>query len=166
MSDGVEIEFSEAALAEYRELITHYPTRQAALLPTLWIAQREFGWLSGDVQLYVAKLMELPPAHVRAVVTFYTMFYQHPVGKWHIEVCTNVSCRLRGADQIVEAISDRLGIKVGETTADKKFTLSRAECLASCGTAPMLQLNHDRFYENLTLDSTLKLIDELSSRGD
>ena len=84
MSDGAEIKFSEAALAEYRELLTHYPTRQAALLPTLWIAQREFGWLSGDAQLYVAKLMELPPAHVRAVVTFYTMFYQHPVGKWHI----------------------------------------------------------------------------------
>jgi len=166
MSDGTEIKFSEAALAEYRELITHYPTRQAALLPTLWIAQREFGWLSGDAQLYVAKLMELPPAHVRAVVTFYTMFYQQPVGKWHLEVCTNLSCRLRGADQIVETISDKLGIKVGETSADKKFTLSRAECLASCGTAPMLQLNHDRFYENLTPESTLKLIDELSNRGD
>ena len=166
MSDGVEIKFSEAALAEYRELLTHYPTRQAALLPTLWIAQREFGWLSGETQLYVAKLMELPPAHVRAVVTFYTMFYQHPVGKWHLEVCTNLSCRLRGADQIVEAISEKLGIKVGETTADQKFTLGRAECLASCGTAPMLQLNHDRYYENLTPDSTLKLIDELSNRGD
>jgi NADH-quinone oxidoreductase subunit E len=166
MSDGAELKFSEAALAEYRELLTHYPTRQAALLPTLWIAQHEFGWLSGDAQIYVANLMELPPAHVRAVVTFYTMFYQQPVGKWHLEVCTNLSCRLRGADQIVEAISDRLGIKVGETSADKKFTLSRAECLASCGTAPMLQLNHDRFYENLTPESTLQLIDELSSRGD
>ncbi len=166
MSDGVEIKFSEAALAEYRELLTHYPTRQAALLPTLWIAQREFGWLGGDAQLYVAKLMELPPAHVRAVVTFYTMFYQQPVGKWHLEVCTNLSCRLRGADEIVEAISDKLGIKVGETTADKKFTLGRAECLASCGSAPMLQLNHDRYYENLTPESTIKLIDELSNRGD
>jgi NADH-quinone oxidoreductase subunit E len=166
MSDGAELKFSEATLAEYRELLTHYPTRQAALLPTLWIAQREFGWLSGDAQLYVAKLMELPPAHVRAVVTFYTMFYQQPVGKWHLEVCTNLSCRLRGADQIVETITERLGIKVGETSADKKFTLSRAECLASCGTAPMLQLNHDRYYENLTPESTLQLIDELSSRGD
>jgi NADH:ubiquinone oxidoreductase subunit E len=94
------------------------------------------------------------------------MFYQHPVGKWHLEVCTNLSCRLRGADQIVDTIKDKLGIDVGETTADKKFTLSRAECLASCGTAPMLQLNHDRYYENLTPESVLKLIDELSSRGD
>jgi NADH-quinone oxidoreductase E subunit len=166
MSDGVEIKFSEAALAEYRETLTHYPTRQAALLPTLWIAQRQFGWISGDVQMYVAKLMELPPAHVRAVVTFYTMFYQRPVGKWHLEVCTNISCRLRGADQIVETISEKLGIKLGETTPDKKFTLGSAECLASCGTAPMLQLNHDRYFENLTPESTIKLIDELSNRGD
>ena len=166
MSDGQETKFSEAALAEYRELLTHYPTRQAALLPTLWIAQREFGWLSDAVQMYVANLMELPPAHVRAVVTFYTMFYQRPVGRWHLEVCTNLSCRLRGADQIVECLSRRLGIAPGETTADKKFTLSTVECLASCGTAPMLQLNHDRFHENLTPQSTLQLVEELSSRGD
>jgi len=166
MPDGAELKFSEAALAEYRELLTHYPTRQAALLPTLWIAQREFGWLSLEAMMYVANLMELPPAHVRAVVTFYTMFYQQPVGKWHLEVCTNLSCRLRGADQIVDTIKEKLAIDVGQTTADKKFTLSRAECLASCGTAPMLQLNHDRFYENLTPESTLKLIDELANRGD
>jgi|ERR1022692_1051767 NADH-quinone oxidoreductase E subunit len=166
MPDGRELKFSEAALAEYRELLTHYPTRQAALLPALWIAQREFGWLSLEAQLYVSKLMEIPPAHVRGVVTFYTMYYQKPVGRWHLEVCTNVSCRLRGAEQIVDCIKERLGIEVGETSADNKFTLSRAECLASCGTAPMLQLNHDAYYENLTPDSTLKLIDELSSRGD
>ncbi|HLX38521.1 MAG TPA: NAD(P)H-dependent oxidoreductase subunit E [Candidatus Binataceae bacterium] len=166
MPDGAELKFSDAALAEYHETLTHYPTRQAALLPTLWIAQREFGWLSPEAMMYVATLMELPPSHVRGVVTFYTMFYQQPVGKWHLEVCTNLSCRLRGADQIVDTIKDKLGIDVGQTTADKKFTLSRAECLASCGTAPMLQLNHDSFYENLTPESTLKLLDELASRGD
>ncbi len=105
--------------------------------------------------------MELPPAHVRAVITFYTMFYQRPVGRWHLEVCTNVSCRLRGADQIVECLSKRLGIAPGETTADRKFTLSTVECLASCGTAPMLQLNQDRFHENLTPQSTLQLVEEL-----
>jgi NADH-quinone oxidoreductase E subunit len=166
MPDGAELKFSAAALEEYRETLTHYPTRQAALLPTLWIAQREFGWLSPEAMMYVATLMELPPSHVRGVVTFYTMFYQQPIGKWHLEVCTNLSCRLRGADQIVDTIKEKLGIDVGQTTADKKFTLSRAECLASCGTAPMLQLNHDRYYENLTPESTLKLIDELASRGD
>jgi NADH-quinone oxidoreductase subunit E len=166
MSDGSQIEFSEAALAEYRELLTHYPTRRAALLPTLWIAQREFGWLTPEVQEYVARLMELPVAHVSAVVSFYTMFHRKPVGKWHLEVCTNLSCRLRGADRIVDAIRKRLGVEVGETTADGKFTLGTAECLASCGTAPMLQLNHDLFHENLTEESVLKLIDELVGRDD
>jgi len=165
MPEAPEIKFSDAALAEYRELLGHYPTRRAALLPTLWIAQREFGWLSAGVQEYVAELMELPIAHVSAVVSFYTMFNKEPVGKWHLEVCTNLSCRLRGADHIVECLKKKLGIEVGQTTPDGQFTLGVAECLASCGTAPMLQLNHDLFYENLTEETTLKLVEELSKRN-
>ncbi len=161
-----EPKFSEQALREFAELQTHYPTRQAALLPTLWIAQREFGWVGEKAQAYVADLLGLPYAHVRAVVTFYPMFHQEPVGKYLLDVCTNLSCRLRGADQIVDCIRRRLGIEIDETTKDGKFTLGVAECLASCGTAPMLQLNQDRFYENLTEESTLKLIDELSRRDD
>ena len=164
MSSQGELKFSDAALDEYREVLTHYPTRQAAMLPTLWIAQREFGWLSEQAQDYVARLMELPGAHVRAVVSFYTMFHRKPVGKFLLDVCTNLSCRLRGADQIVDCLRRRLKINVGETTPDGKFTLATAECLASCGTAPMLQLNQDRYHENLTEESVLKLIDELSSR--
>lgn len=164
MAASREAKFSEQALREFEELTTHYPTRQAALLPTLWIAQREFGWVGEQAQAYVADLLGLPYAHVRAVVTFYPMFHQKPVGKYLLDVCTNLSCRLRGADQIVDCIRRRLGIGIDETTADGKFTLAVAECLASCGTAPMLQLNQDRFYENLTEESTLKLIDELSQR--
>ncbi|MDO8431679.1 MAG: NAD(P)H-dependent oxidoreductase subunit E [Candidatus Binatus sp.] len=159
-----EFKFSDAALQEYRDILGHYPTRQAALLPTLWIAQREFGWLPDAVQDYVASLMELPPAHVRAVVSFYTMFHRKPVGRFLLDVCTNLSCRLRGADQIVDCLSRKLGVRLGETTPDGKFTLASVECLASCGTAPMLQLNQAEFYENLTEASTLKLIDELASR--
>jgi NADH-quinone oxidoreductase subunit E len=158
------VKFSDEALREHLELLTHYPSRQAALIPTLWIAQREFGWISPAAEHYIAQLMELPLSHVRAVVTFYTMFYTKPVGRWHFEVCTNVSCWLRGSTQIVDCIGKRLGIKPGETTADGKFTLTTVECLASCGTAPMLQLNHDRFIENLTPESTLKLIEELSNK--
>jgi len=164
MSDSDEPRFSDAALQEFEGLLTHYPTRQAALLPTLWIAQREFGWLSEKTQAYVAGLLGLPPSHVRAVVTFYPMYHQKPVGRFLLDVCTNLSCRLRGADQIVDCIRGRLGIEIEETTKDGKFTLGVAECLASCGTAPMLQLNQDQFYENLTVESTLKLIDELASR--
>jgi len=166
MSSQPELKFSEQALREYHELLGRYPTRQAALLPALWIAQREFGYLSADAQEYVARLMELPPAHVRAVVSFYTMFHREPVGRWVLDVCTNVSCRLRGADRIVDCIRRRLAIEVGQTTPDGKFTLGAVECLASCGTAPMLQLNQDRFHENLTEASVLKLIDELAARDD
>lgn len=164
MSNQGELKFSDAALLEYRETLTHYPTRQAAMLPTLWIAQREFGWLSDDAQDYVARLMELPAAHVRAVVSFYTMLHRKPVGKFLLDVCTNLSCRLRGADRIVDCIRRRLKIEVGETTPDGRFTLESVECLASCGTAPMLQLNQEGFHENLTEESVLKLIDELASR--
>jgi NADH-quinone oxidoreductase subunit E len=166
MAESREAKFSESTLREFEELLTHYPTRQAALLPTLWIAQREFGWVDDNAQAYVADLLGLPYAHVRAVVTFYPMFHQKPVGKYLLDVCTNLSCRLRGADQIVDCIRRRLGIGIDETTEDGRFTLGVAECLASCGTAPMLQLNQDRFYENLTEESTLKLIDELSQRDD
>lgn len=166
MPDKPEIKFSDAALAEYRELTTRYPTRQAALLPTLWIAQREFGWLSDAAQDYVARLMELPRAHVRAVVSFYTMLHRKPVGRHLLDVCTNLSCRLRGADRIVEAARRKLKIELGETTADGKFTLASVECLASCGTAPMLQHNQHEFHENLTEEKIEKLIDELAGRDD
>ncbi len=164
MPQSQEPKFSPSALTEYHELLGRYPTRQAALLPTLWIAQREFGWLSDAAQDYVAHLMELPPAHVRAVVSFYTMFHRRPVGRYILDVCTNLSCRLRGADKIVDCIRRKLKIEIGETTPDGKFTLGSVECLASCGTAPMLQLNQDAFIENLTEESTLKLIDELAAR--
>ena len=161
-----EVRFAPAALEEYRALLGRYPTRQAALLPTLWIAQREFGWISPAVEQYVAALMELPPAHVHAVVSFYSMFHRAPVGRWHLEVCANLSCRLRGADRIVDAIGRKLGIAPGQTTADGKFTLGVVECLASCATAPVLQLSHGRYHENLTEESTARLIDELARRAD
>ncbi len=161
-----EVGFSPTALDEYRALLGRYPTRQAALLPTLWIAQREFGWISPAVEEYLAGLMELPPSHVHAVVSFYSMFHRAPTGRWHLEVCANLSCRLRGADRIVNSIGRKLGLAPGQTTADGKFTLSLVECLASCATAPMLQLNHERYYENLTEESIAQLIDELASRAD
>jgi NADH:ubiquinone oxidoreductase subunit E len=94
------------------------------------------------------------------------MFYRQPVGRFHLEICTNVSCRLRGADRIVECAARKLGIRPGETTDDGLFTLGTVECIASCATAPVLQLNHDQYYENLTEEAVTKLIDELRSRGD
>lgn len=155
------LQFSEATLAKYRDLLTRYPQRQAALLPTLWLAQQEFGWLSEEALAYVADLMELPAARVAGVASFYTMYYKQPVGKYHLQVCRTLSCALRGSNDITGCIEKHLGIKVGETTADGKFTLSEVECLASCGTAPMLQLNED-YVENLTVESTIELLEKLA----
>jgi NADH-quinone oxidoreductase E subunit len=166
MSAPSEIRFSAAKLKEYEETLKRYPTRQAAMIPTLWMAQEEFGWISPEAEQYVSALMELPLAHVHAVVTFYTMFHRQPVGRYLLDVCTNLSCKLRGAEEIVDCIRRKLGIDPGQTTPDKRFTLATVECLASCGTAPMLQLNQGAFHENLTVEKTLRLIDELAASAD
>jgi NADH-quinone oxidoreductase subunit E len=154
--------FSDAALHEIDAILEKYPTRRAAILPVLWVAQREHGWLSTDVQAAVAARLDLPLSWVTGVATFYTMYYKKPVGRWHVQVCTNVSCMLRGSDEIVRCLEERLGIRLGETTTDGKFTLDEVECLASCGTAPMLQAN-DLYFENLDREATLALVDRLAN---
>ncbi len=156
--------FSDATLAEYRAILARYPTRRAALMPTLWLAQRDFGWLSDPVMAYVAELMELPLAWVTSVASFYTMYWKQPVGKWHLQVCRNLACALRGADQIRGAVEDRLGIGHGQVTADGKFSLEEVECLASCGTAPCLQINNAEYHENLDVPRTLALIEQLANQ--
>lgn len=163
-ADAAAPRFSEAALAEYREILGRYPTRRAALMPTLWLAQREFGWLSEPVQQYVADLMELPLAWVGSVVSFYTMYWTAPPARWHVQVCRNLSCALRGALDVRDALVARLGIGHGQKTADGRFSLEEVECLASCGTAPCLQINNGDYHENLTVESALALIDRLATR--
>jgi len=155
------VAFSPAARAKFDEILTRYPIKRAAIMPTLWLAQEEFGWLSHEVLEYVAGLLELSPAFTASVASFYTMYYKRPVGKHHVQVCTNLSCALVGADRIVDCVRKRLGIDVGETTGDGKFSLSVVECLASCGTAPMMQVDDD-YWENLTPERTLEIIDRLA----
>ena len=154
--------FSEAALAEYRAILTRYPERRAALMPTLWLAQREFGWLSLPAMEYVAELMELPLAWVTSVASFYTMYWKQPPGRFHLQLCRNLSCALRGAVEIQGAIESRLGIKDGEKTPDGRFSFEEVECLASCGTAPVLQLNNEAYHECLDVARVLALIDRLA----
>jgi NADH-quinone oxidoreductase subunit E len=154
------VEFSKSSLEAYERIVAKYPVKRAAIMPVLWLAQKEFGWLSAEVQQYVADLMGFPLAWVSGLASFYTMYYKKPVGRHHVQVCTNVSCMLRGSDAIVRAIEDRLGITLGQTTADGKFTLDEVECLASCGTAPMMQVNDD-YLENLTPESTLEVLERL-----
>ena len=151
--------FSEQNLKKIDELRKRYPTSKALVLPALWMAQQQFGWISPETMKYVAGLLDLPVHHVYGVVTFYTMFNTKPVGKYHLQVCTNVSCMLRGGEELAEHVCSRLGVKLGENTADQKFTVTEVECLGSCGTAPMMQVNDD-YFENLTNDKVDKLLSE------
>jgi NADH-quinone oxidoreductase subunit E len=154
---------SPEAVAEIDRTIALYPEKQAAMLPVLWAVQREKGWISTDAMAWVGERLGCSPAAVQSVVTFYTMFDDAPVGKWKLQVCRTLSCQLMGARAVIDRIRDRLGIEPGETTEDGLFTLQEVECLASCGTGPMLQCNA-KFYENLTPERIDALLDELAGR--
>lgn len=154
------VEFSPATYKKFAEVLTHYPTKRAAILPTFWLAQNEFGYLSAEVMEYIGQLLDLSPAYVGSVASFYTMFNKEPVGKFHLQVCANIACTLRGAEHLIECIEKKLGIGLGQTTADGNFTLSEVECLGSCGTAPVVQINDD-YHENMTTEGMLRLLDEL-----
>ena len=140
---GAAPRFSDAQLAEVRRLQALYPERQAALLPVLRMAQETFGHVSPETEVYVAELFGMTPAHVHEVVTFYTLFFQRPVGRHVLAVCHNLSCALRGAEGVVGYLQERLGIEAGETTPDGRVTLLRVECLCACEIAPMMQVDDD-----------------------
>lgn len=154
------LEFSPEARKKFQEAVSRYPKKEAAMLPVLYLAQQEFGYLSSEAIEYVAKLMDLSPARVYGVVTFYTMLNMKPIGKYHIQVCRTLPCALAGAEKITALLKSKLGIQVGETTADGKFTLAEVECLASCGTGPMMQINDD-YYEELTQEKVGEILRSL-----
>lgn len=141
----------------------NFPTNQALLIPLLHEIQFEKGWISLDDQKTAAEYLALPLSKVKEVVSFYTMFNKEPVGKVHLQLCTNISCWLNGSEKILHCLEKRLGIHCGETTKDLNYTLSEVECLASCGTAPVLQIN-EVYHESLTQESLLKIMDELDLR--
>jgi NADH-quinone oxidoreductase subunit E len=154
------VEFSAERFEEFKKVVARYPEKEAALLPTLWMAQEDFGYLSLDVMKYVAKILDIPPSKVYSVASFYTMFKKEPTGKYLVQICRTLSCKLRGAEEVTEHICNKLGIKLGETTPDNKFTVIEVECLGSCGTAPMMQINND-YYENLTKTKINNILDSL-----
>jgi NADH-quinone oxidoreductase E subunit len=164
LSLGHPAEFSASVKEECEALFGRYPTRQAALLPVLWVAQREFGWISREVIEMVAALCALPLSHVYGVVSFYTMFHRAPRGKYHLQLCTNLSCQLRGAEHILDCLRRTLKIDLGETSADGLFSLEEVECLAACEMAPMIQVNED-FHGPLTAESVERLVDRLRKEG-
>jgi NADH-quinone oxidoreductase subunit E len=146
---GRRVAFSEDQLRHVRELQATYPDTRAALLPVLRLAQETFGWVSPEVEVYVAGLFDLSPAHVHEVVTFYTLFFKKPVGRHVLSVCHNLSCALLGAEDVIAYLQERLGIETGETTPDGRVTLLRVECLCACEVAPMMQVD-DEFVGPLT----------------
>jgi NADH-quinone oxidoreductase subunit E len=162
------MEFSKEALETVQKIIKRYPEgkQKSALLPVLHLAQAEFdGWLSTETMDYVASLLSIKPIEVYEVASFYTMFNLEPVGKCLLEVCQTGPCWLRGSDDVIAYLEKKLGIKVGETTADGMFTLKAVECLGSCGTAPMLQCGAD-FHENLTDEKLDKLVEDLKNKNE
>jgi NADH-quinone oxidoreductase E subunit len=151
---------SDTACQKIQDLMRKYPRKRSALIPSLQLAQKEAGYLSSETITEVARLFELAPNEVNEVVSFYTMFYKKPLGKYVIQVCTNISCLLCNAEDILAHLTRRLGIRVGETSPDKKFTLLEVECLGSCGTSPVVQINED-YYEDLTTEKLDRILDSL-----
>ena len=143
-----------------QETLQRYPTKMAATLPLLHLCQEQEGYVSPDAIQFVSQRLDVSPAHVQGVVTFYTLFNQKPVGKHQVFVCRTFPCALRGAYEVIAHCEKRLGIHCGETTPDGRVTLRTAECLASCGTAPMMQVDKD-YHENLTRDRVDSLLNKL-----
>jgi NADH-quinone oxidoreductase E subunit len=147
---GSEIaSFSPGVEAEIDRHLAKYPVKRSAILPLMFIVQRERGFLDPPGVAYLARRLSLRITDIWEVATFYSMLHTKPIGKYHIQVCRTLSCKIMGADKIAKYCSEKLGIKPGETTADGRFSLSEVECLGSCGTAPMFQINFD-YHENLT----------------
>ena len=156
--------FLEKYKDEIQQILSRYPVRRSALIPLLYVAQRDQGYVTESAMQEIAQLLKLTPPQVYETITFYTMFNLKPVGKFHIQVCKSLMCALVGSDTVVEWIKVKLGIAPGEMTPDKLFSLSLVECLAACGTGPMIQINDD-YYEQLTEDKLNRILSDLRSTG-
>ena len=156
--------FPPEALRRIEGLLARYPTRQAALLPVLWVAQETWGWISKEAAEEVARILELTPAHVDGVLTFYTMYNLRPVGKSLVQICTSISCHLAGAGRLIERCRERLGVDLEETTADGKFTVVEVECIAGCDRAPSIMIN-DTYYEPVDEKKLDVLLDRFSANA-
>lgn len=163
MESTVEVQFSEQELQTIENLKTRYLKPDSVILEVLYLLQEKYGYITREGMKYAADLLGITEEHVLGVVTFYSMFNTQPVGKYHLQVCTNVSCMLKGAYSLLKKIESELNIKKGETTPDGLFTISEVECLGSCGTAPVIQINED-YYEDLNEEKVTQIIKELKNR--
>ncbi len=161
MMKNNEFKFTSENIDRINKEIAKYPLKKPAVMAALYIAQEQNGYISNEVIKEVAAILEMTTEEVLGVVTFYTMYFQKPMGKHHIQVCTNVSCMLRGGYDIWNQVKEKLGVDNMGVTADQKFSLEEVECMGSCGTAPMLAVNED-YYENLTKEKVDKILESLS----
>lgn len=156
----MSFKFNEKNLKLIEDILKRYPQKQAAVMPVLYLAQEQNGYINLEVMQEVAKMLNINQADVLGVVTFYTMFHTKKPGKYHIQVCTNVSCMLRGAYDILSSIKKELGLEIGEVTDDGKFSLEEVECMGACGGAPMIAINED-YFENLTPEKAIQILKNL-----
>ncbi len=157
------LEFTAEEMEKIDRIKSKYPDKKAALMPVLWMAQKKWGWISGDVQETIADTLGLSLSHVEGVASFYTMYFKKPMGKYHIQVCTNVSCMLLGGEEIFMHVAGKLGIGNNERTADGHFSLEEVECMGACGGAPMIAINED-YYENVDIQKVDELIESLRNK--
>jgi len=155
---------SEQAVNKIKATVPKYPERRSCILPALTVAYWEVGHLNDDIYGEIADILELDLVQVAEAASFYTMFPKQPVGKYYIQVCQNISCALLGAESLIEYLLKKLNVKLGEVTEDGLFTVVTVECLGSCTTAPMMQIN-DKYYEHLTREKVDAIIEELRSKG-
>ncbi len=155
--------FSEETEAKFRHLASIYPRKRSALIPMLLLAQKEHGYIKAETIQYVGKYLDLDPSEVDSILSFYTLLRRRPVGKYHIMICTNLACLLQGSDNIEACVKRKLGVNLGEITPDGLFSAIEFECLGSCTTAPVIQVNGE-FYENLDVKKTETILDELRER--
>jgi NADH-quinone oxidoreductase E subunit len=152
--------FSRETEEKFKHLASIYPRKRSALIPMLLLAQKEHGYVKAEAIDYVGRYLDLNPSEVDSILSFYTLLRRHPVGKYHILICTNLACLLRGSDDIEACVQRKLGVNLGEVTPDGLFSAIEFECLGSCTTAPCMQVNGE-FYENLDVQKTESIIDAL-----
>ena len=153
--------YSEANEKKIDELLTHYPVKRSAVLPALFVAQEEHGYVTDEDVEYLARRLDMRVNEVEEVVTFYSMYSRRPVGRYKLQVCRTLSCMLNGAQQITEHLCKRLNVNVGATTQDGKFTIQEVECLGYCDLAPVLQVNFD-YHEQVTTDRVDEIVGNLA----
>jgi NADH-quinone oxidoreductase E subunit len=165
--EGPPFEYTPEHRARFQEIITRYPAdrKRSAVLPALYLVQRQQGYITANAMRYVAGLLEITPADVEDVVSFYTMFYTKPVGRYVLQVCRTLSCALNGAERVTEELSSKLKLQPGQTDASRTFTLLEVECLGACDRAPVVMVN-DAWHECLKPEDAAKLVDDLKSRGE